>query len=186
MTSPPLTLSLSLRHPIQTIVALHASGERAWRPWAGLTAIAIGGSLLYGASLSAAFPDHDPVRGGLWIALSAGAGWFVLGPGLLLWTRLPVATVAHACMVAMAFGEAWLTLGALANLAGPGWLDPLAANAALFVVANLTMAALLSAQLRAVGVPVLRTLLAWFLLLDGAGAVFFIVLADWLAPAAAP
>jgi hypothetical protein len=68
--------------------------------WAGLVGIAVGGSAVYGASLSLRFPRWRPDNGALWLALSAGLGWCVFGPTLVLVTRRNALTCAHACLVA--------------------------------------------------------------------------------------
>jgi hypothetical protein len=146
--------------------------------WAGLVGIAAGGSAIYGASLSLRFPGWRPDKGALWLALSAGLGWCVFGPSLLLVTRRNAFACAHACLVTMAYGEAVLLSGAAANLLQSrlppaAQIDPLRFNLATVGFSNVLMAAVLALQLRELGVPVATTLLLWMLALNGSGALFF-------------
>lgn len=146
--------------------------------WAGLVSIAVGGSAIYGASLSLRFPRWRPTSGALWLALSAGLGWCVFGPALVLATRRNAFTCAHACLVTMAYGEAVLVSGAAANLlqthtALRDQVDPLRFNQATVGLSNVVMATVLALQLRELGVPVAKTLLLWMAALNGSGALFF-------------
>lgn len=146
--------------------------------WASLVSIAVGGSAIYGASLSLRFPGWRPTSGALWLALSAGLGWCVFGPTLVLVTRRNPCTCAHACLVTMAYGEAVLVSGALANLvqthAPPhNQLDPTHFNLATVGVSNVVMATALALQLRELGIPPAQTLLLWIAALNGSGALFF-------------
>ena len=179
----------SLRHPRQNLRALDAAlaaGDRPPLPvWIWLTGIAVGGSCLYGASLSLALPAWRPERGALWLALSAGLGWCVFGPTLVLVSRRNAFVLAHACLVTMAYGEAVLASGAAVNvvvgvLGGPSGLP--AFNIACVAMSNVVMAGALTLQLQAVRVPVWKTLGAWVVALNGSGAVFFRVFARLLGP----
>lgn len=82
------SLVRSLRHPCRQLRAFdEMQAERVvvpYRLWAGLTAIAVGGSLVYGASLSLLFRGWRPGRSALWLALSAGGSWCIFGPVLVL------------------------------------------------------------------------------------------------------
>ena len=176
-----------LRHPRETLRAFEktspSSANVPYRTWAWLTFIAVAGSCLYGASLALALPRVNPVKGAFWLALSAGLAWCVFGPALVLLTRRNLFTLAHACLVTMAYGEAVLMAGALINLwlgfasALPGNAggDPTAPaiNIACIALSNLVMAASLARQLQVLGVPVGKTLLAWIVILNGSGALFF-------------
>ena len=178
-------LSRSIFHPAQQTRAFHEEialprGSWPWRVWVGFFAIAVGVSLLFGASLGAAMPQWDLWRGALWLTLSAGLAWFVLGPALWLFTGLPIATIAHACLVTMVWGEMALAVGAAANFSQvrfgaleSGVVHPAAPSIAAVAASNILMAAVLSLQLRRLGEPVWKTLLIWLLALDGSGAAFF-------------
>jgi hypothetical protein len=112
------------------------------------------------------------------MALSAGLSWGVFGPVLILLTRRHAFVLAHACLVTMAYGEAVLVSGAgvnalLASTGGPPGLDPAVLNLLIVAMANATMAAALAAQLQAIGVPVWKSVLAWMVVLNGSGALFF-------------
>ncbi len=172
----------SLRHPCQQLQAFdEMQSGRIFIPyglWANLTAIAVGGSLVYGASLSLLFRRWRPGRSALWLALSAGGGWYIFGPLLVLLTRHRVQTCAQACLTTMAYGEAVLVGGAGINvwlrLKGSFQEAVLARwNVALVGLSNLVMATALTRQLRALGVPTWKTLLSWMVVLNGSGALLF-------------
>lgn len=179
---PQLTLWSALRHPrthMRQFAATPPVPHMLPTPtWAGLVGIAVGGSALYGASLSLRFPRWRPTSGALWLALSAGLGWGVFGPTLVLVTQRNAFTCAHACLVTMAYGEAVLLTGAVANLlhATPllqNQTDALRFNLATVGLSNGVMVAVLAVQLRELGVPVWYTLLLWMVALNGSGALFF-------------
>ena len=168
------TLTRSLLHPTETLQAFARAPHWPLRRWAGLTAIAVGGSCFYGASLARVLPWH-PGGAALWLALSSGLGWCVLGPVLIAVTRQDPRVLAQACLVTMAYGEGVLGTGGLINLLvrlpHPGLV-----NAGVVAASNVLMALALAGQLRAVGVPPLKTLLCWMLALNGSGAGFFFLL----------
>jgi hypothetical protein len=161
-----------------TALSAHSLVVRRMIPaWSVFFLIAIFGSLLYGASMSLVFPGLALGAGALLILLSAGLGWFVFGPLLLLVSKRPPLLCAHACMVTMVYGEAVLALGALGNLLlwASGLTLYLATpwNSLALLTGNLTMAVVLASQLRVLGVPLRRTLLVWVLGLNGSGTLFF-------------
>ena len=175
-----VTFAACLLRPRAAMTALSQRGlvPREMMPvWALFFLIAVLGSLLFGASMSLVFPGLELGAGALLILLSAGLGWFVFGPLLLLVSRKPALLCAHACMVTMAYGEAVLALGALGNLLlwAAGLTASLATlwNSLALLAGNLTMAAVLASQLRVLGVPLRSTLLLWVLGLNGSGAFFF-------------
>jgi len=176
------TLSSALRHPRTQMRRFAAEPPTLSTlpvpTWVGLVGIAVGGSAVYGASLSRRFPRWRPTGGALWLALSAGLGWCVFGPTLLLVTRRNALTCAHACLVTMTYGEAVLVSGALANLLQAhaprrNQVDPLRFNLATVGLSNVVMATVLALQLRELGVPARTTLLLWMVVLNGSGALFF-------------
>ena len=171
-----------LRHPRRQLAAFDATrptvNNLPYATWCLLTAIAVLGSFLYGASLSLVLPQWRPGTGALWLALSAGLAWCVFGPVLVVVARRPAFTCAHACLVTMAYGEAVLVAGAALNLTlSVANLDtvvpPGPFNLAWVGLSNIVMATVLALQLRAVGVPIWKTLLTWMLILTGSGAIFF-------------
>ncbi|MBS1767152.1 MAG: hypothetical protein JST05_07105 [Acidobacteria bacterium] len=165
------TLIASLRHPRRTLKAFATAPFWPVATWSALAAIAVVGSGFYGASLARVLP-WDPRGSALWLALSSGLGWCVLGPALIFATRQRPKALAQACLVTMAYGEAVLCIGALLNLfvhaEHPGLL-----NAGAIALSNALMAFALASQLRALGVPLWKTLACWMLALNGSGALFF-------------
>ena len=176
------SLRCSLRHPRQQLAAFDATTPTLSRlpylTWGFLTAIAVIGSCIYGASLSLVFPQWRPTAGALWLALSAGLGWCVFGPALVVATRRNAFTLAHACLVTMAYGEAVLVLGAALNLllrvtSLMALVPPGPFNLAWVAFSNVVMATVLTLQLHVIHVPRWKTLLTWMVALNGSGAVFF-------------
>jgi hypothetical protein len=175
-------VGLGLRVQITQVEEEVREGRR-WplRAAIGFGAIAVLGSLLYGASLALVLPKFDLVRGGLWIALSAGGAWIVFGPILHLVTGLHLKVLAYACLFTMAVGELVLTIGAALNLLafliwGPQFSGGIGLNVAVVGISNIVMAAVLTEQLRALGVPPTRSLATWMLVLNGVGAGLFFLL----------
>ena len=151
--------------------------------WSLLLAVAVGGSMLYGASLGLVLPGWRLGGAALWLTLSAGLAWCVLIPALWFVTRISFHRCLDACLVTMAGGEVVLASGALAN--AMLWWQDLTANAApinalVVAVSNIAMAVMLAFQMRRVGIGVARALVLWMLALDGSGAVFFAALYRWL------
>ena len=176
------SLRRSLRHPCQQLQAFdEMQSSRAsipYRLWASLAAIAVGGSLVYGASLSLLFRTWRPGRSALWLALSAGGGWCIFEPLLVLLSRRRAQTCAQACLTTMAYGEVVLVSGAGINV----WLHLKGSfkeavlarwNFALIGLSNLVMATALTRQLRTLGVPAWKTLFSWMVVLNGSGAILF-------------
>src|SRR5436190_22181626 len=83
--------------------------------WAVLVAFAVGGSLLYGASLSLILPGWSAGAAAMWLALSAGLAWCVFVPALYSFTALRWRECCDASLMTMAFGEVILVSGALVN-----------------------------------------------------------------------
>lgn len=131
-------------------------------PWLGLAAIAISGTILYGASIR----ELSPVQ----LLAATGLSWCLFGPALVLVTGLRISTCAHACLVTMAYGIGVLAVGAGFNfLLRPGPLF----NAAWVLLSNAIMALALVRQLGTVGVRAWKTLAVWLIVLDGSGLAFF-------------
>lgn len=204
------TLWASLRHPRAQIRAFAAlQGETGASPlgtgasplgtaagharrryvphrlWVALGAIALGGSLLFGAALGTSSPAWRAGRGAAWLALSAGLSWLLFGPLLVLVTRRGVLTCAHACLVTMAYGEMVLVPGAALLWLRASWpglvsLSPAVWSAGLVGVSNVAMAAVFAAQMSALRVPLWRSLACWLVALDGSGALLFALFARLL------
>jgi hypothetical protein len=146
-----------------------------WTQRAGCAALAVGGSLVYGASLGGAIRGWSPAGAARWLTYSAGAGWCVLGPALIAGTRLPVMTLADACLVAMARGEAVLLAAAAVNAlvwgrsgnVSSGLAAPF--NAGAVGVSNVLMGRYIVTQLAGAGASPRRVLALWLLALNGTG-----------------
>src|SRR5260221_12921438 len=99
------SLRLCLRSPRRQLQAFDQAQAAQTRVpstlWSKLTVIAVGGSLLYGASLSLLFRKWRPGRSALWLALSAGGGWCLFGPFLVLLSSCRALTCAQACLTTM-------------------------------------------------------------------------------------
>ncbi|HEX5323448.1 MAG TPA: hypothetical protein VFW40_06660 [Capsulimonadaceae bacterium] len=143
-----------------------------------LLGLAIGGSLLYGASLSLVFPHQAAVGASLWLALSAGLSWCIFLPALVIVAKRPIPACVAICLVTMAVGEAFLVAGALGNLllAYVPVVSPITFNCSCVGLANATMAVAMTRQMAVLRVPAWKTLLLWLVVLDGAGALFFYLL----------
>ena len=163
------TLWRTLRQPRMQLYAFEAREslrrEIALGTWGWLAAIAVAGTLLYGATL--------PRVSALQLLAATGLSWCLFGPALVLVTRLRISTCAHACLVTMAYGIGVLAVGAgINNLLRPGPLF----NAAWVGLSNAIMAATLVRQLSTVGVRWWRTLATWLVALDGSGLALFWIL----------
>jgi hypothetical protein len=174
----------NLRHPSQQLQAFDAMQAQhpsiPYRLWSVFIAIAVGGSLVYGASLNLLFRSIRPGRSALWFALSAGGGWCFFGPFLVLLSRRRARTCAHACLTTMTYGEAVLVNGAGINLLFSfkgGFKKAFLArwNFALVGLSNLVMVTVLTSQMRTLGVPAWKTLFSWFAVLNGSGALLFVL-----------
>lgn len=165
------TIIESLRHPRLSLRAFADAPSWPVAHWSALTAIAILGSCLYGASLARVLP-WNPRGSALWLALSSGLGWCVLGPVLILATRQRPRVLAQACLVTMAYGEGVLFIGGMLNLFVPLG-HPGVVNASVVAASNVVMALTLAAQLWALEVSPLKTIACWMLALNGSGALFF-------------
>jgi len=154
-----------------------------WLRWTMLVLVAVAGSLLYGASLSAVLADWNAVASALWLALSAGLAWCVFIPALAWAVKLRLVPCVDACLVTMAVGEIILTCGAVVNVLL--WWSGVVADAAMInalivAVSNVVMVTALARLLRPRGVAAARVVAVWMLALNGSGAVFFIGLYCWL------
>jgi hypothetical protein len=148
-----------------------------------LLAVAVGGSAIYGASVSLVLPQWSNLGGAIWLTLSAGLAWCVFIPALWFATRLPVWRCIEASLTTMAAGEVVLVSGALANaiLWHQGMIaHAVAINFAIVGISNATMATVLVSELRDWRISPSRTLALWMFVLNGSGAVFFAALYPWL------
>ena len=149
------------------------------RWWALLLAVAVGGSCVYGGSLSLVLVKWNAGAAAAWLAVSAGLAWCVFIPSLSWLTRLPLGVCFHVCLIAMGGGEVVLTSGALVNVLlrlQHATEHAVAINAGIVAVSNVVMVVLLAVELHRRGVPMGRTFAAWMLILNGSGALLFAAL----------
>ncbi|MEZ5301164.1 MAG: hypothetical protein R3F11_11000 [Verrucomicrobiales bacterium] len=173
----------SFFHPVRYLLALRDRGAAlAAAPrgiWLLFAAIAVAGSILFGASAAWVIPAlGSPLASGVKLMAAAGIGWIVLGPLLLVWSRLPAVLCAHACLLAMVYGEAILEIAVLANFVAWRFAPPAvgvatAWNAFVVGASNALMAWAMVAQLKALGFPPRRMLALWFGVLNPVGAAAF-------------
>lgn len=147
------------------------------RARAGLSALAFLGTAAYAASF---FPLGDTVRLAriaTAIGISAGVSWLILGIVIATMERRKSGRLAlwfDTCLVAMAWGEAFLLFAAAFNftislrpdrLPSVEFFGPF--HAALLLGADCTMAAVFARRAARFGVPVRRSLVLWILVLNG-------------------
>jgi hypothetical protein len=77
----------TILHDLASLTALEHHALPLKR-WSALIAVAIGGSLLFGTSLSWVLPGWDADRAAAWLAFSAGLAWCVFVPALYMFTEL--------------------------------------------------------------------------------------------------
>lgn len=160
------TLWRCLRHPRMTLYAFDGREvvrrDVARAAWGWLAAIAVLGTLLYGSAL----PRNSTLR----LLASTGLAWGLFGPALVLLTGRSVRTCAHACLVTMAYGIAVLAAGAgIAHALHPG----IPFHVGWVALSNVVMGAAIVRQFSTLDVRPWRTLLAWVVVLDGAGLALF-------------
>jgi len=157
-----------------------------WAVWGIGAAAAVLGSLFYGGTLGLVLPVPQLTAGALWLTLSSGLSWPIFGLALILCTKQSPLLCAQACLVTMLHGELVLALGGLLNILAwtlppADFLGPVVLrNALVVLVSNLVMAASLTWQMQRLGVPPVRVLLPWFLVLDGVGALLFLIFGNLL------
>jgi hypothetical protein len=158
----------------QSILDPLTAGRR-FRHWALLIAIAFAGSAFYGASLAYALGETGLSGGAAWLVVAAGLSWCIFAPMLIAVTGRKPLACAYECLVTMAYGEAVLAAGTVVNFASHALAAFPAAsfNWAWIALSNVVMAWVLMTRFRSAGVPWWKTLAAWIVGLDGAGAVLF-------------
>lgn len=169
-------------HPLRAMTAVTERG-RALRDaprgvWLFCTLVAVIGSLIYGASLQLVLPAGGAWTAALALTVSAAAGWLLFGPVLCALSRKPVMHIAHACLIAMIYGEGVLELGVLTNFlmfqfGPPAAATSITVNVIIVAAANIVMLIALTAQLKVIRVPRLPVTLLWLLILNGGGIAVF-------------
>lgn len=147
--------------------------------WAVLVTFAVGGSLLYGASLAWVLPGWDAGSTAVWLALSAAFAGCVFIPALFAFTELRWRECCDASLLTMAFGAVMLASGALVNALlrlHAVTVHAVSINCLIVAFSSIVVAAALARLLRKPGVPVSRTLTLWMFVFNGCGASFFFAL----------
>jgi hypothetical protein len=173
-----MRLLTALIHPRRTLCECEAQESWPLQVWVPLALLAIGGSILFGASMAPHMNWSFWGSAG-WLTLGAGSGWLLLGPTLRGVTALPWRVLAHACLVTMAYGELVLLSGAAVFRGWPP-AHPMGAHFLLIGLSNVVMGTALVVQLKALGIPRWRTALCWCGVLNGGGALSFYLLRTWL------
>lgn len=171
----------------QVLYASPSGPEQTARPvgaWVVFGALAVTGSIIYGASVARVVPGWTMGRGGLWMLLSAALSWAILGYALMRLTRTPLSFCIHVCLVTLVYGVAILQLGALLNwaLVERGFFDtfdPVRYNIMVVGVSNIVMALVLAEQMAVADIGFLRSVVIWVLFLNGSGAVSFWAFHYW-------
>ena len=108
------------------------------------------------------------------LTVPTASSWCVFGPILIWLTRLNPFTCAYACLITMAYGEIILLAGSVINLVVGAHKPDMTTSTNLFnfneiliIISDAVMALLLAGQLRALGVPIWKTLSAWVVVLNG-------------------
>ena len=131
-----------------------------------LTAVAVGGSILFGAATGSA----------ALLTLSTGSAWIVFGLLLYFMTRKPILDLADACLTTMAYGEAVLVSGAALTWMSIrfGIVDPspMWLYLAIVAAADAVMATALTIRLSEMRVPRQVSLGLWIVGLNGSWFIF--------------
>ena len=145
-----------------------------------LTLVAVGGSMIFGQAAGAVLPSVSMSKGAVLLTLSTGCSWLVFGG--LLWgiTKKPVLSLAEACLVTMAYGEAVLVSGAVLDWLfikpNLSHLSAAPINAAIILIADCFMATIFACRLKRIGVSPKISLGLWILGLNGSWAIFLFLL----------
>jgi len=139
-------------------------------------AIAVGGTLIYGYSLSRLI--ELPIPAGLALALTivTGVSWVMFGVGMRLGSGLSWWRCADHCLLAMVIGEAVLMTAASVNGIFSFWLRDHALftgylNLGFVLISDVAMGACLASAFGRDGVRRRKTWLLWLLVLNGAAAL---------------
>lgn len=168
----------ALLHPVQALSNYEHQSGGWWALWSKLSLIAIGGSLIYGASIAMVSDGWQLGRGALWLTLSAGLSWIIFMP-ILAWSlKLRLGAILQACLITMAYGEMVLVGGAMINLIIKYLyydVDVLVVNLTIIGISNLVMMTALAKQLKVLNISWQHTIKLWLLVLNGSGAIFFMI-----------
>jgi hypothetical protein len=145
-----------------------------------LAALAVGGSLIFGAAAGAVLPDHASRRPAILLTISTGCSWVLLGGLLLLVTRKAPLDLAEVCLVAMGYGEGVLLAGALVDRVLPIQGLAVPVNVGIVLISNIVMAIVFVRGLGRLGVALGVSVLLWVLGLNGSWPIFLAVAARLL------
>ena len=145
-----------------------------------LSAIAVGGSLVFGAAAGSVLRHDVGLNTALLLTLSTGCSWVLLCGLLVTITRKPILDLAEVCLIAMGFGEVVLLVGALADVAMPVHNVALPVNFGIVLTSNVVMAIVFARGLQKIGVSLKLSLALWILGLNGSWPIFLFILAKFL------
>jgi hypothetical protein len=145
--------------------------------FAGLAAVAVIGSLVFGAAAGLAIPHRVGQSTALLLTLSTGCSWLLLGAFLVAITRKDIFDLAEACLTAMAYGEAVLVSGAVLDVMAYRSFDPVALNIGIVLASNVVMATVFCRRLRKLEVSLKVSLSLWLFGLNGSWPIFFLLIA---------
>ncbi|PWU00548.1 MAG: hypothetical protein C5B53_03890 [Candidatus Melainabacteria bacterium] len=173
----------SLLRPKEQLVNFNAQAATTktipYGLWICLALLAVIGTTTYGASLGYVYSSRflNPLVL-LWVTAvltgPAGISWLIFGLVLTWFTRLNPLTGCYVCLITMAYGGMILMLASLVNLvmgmSRPAMTvaeDICGFNEIFLIILDVLMAWFFTAQMRALGKPIWKTLTAWVIVLNG-------------------
>jgi hypothetical protein len=153
---------------------------------AALIALAFLGTAVYAGSFAALSAEQRPewlLPLAIGVALASGVSWPLLGMALLRLSpdRATLMRWFDACLMTIAFGEAWLLTAAAWNIVAaqinPARSALLAAHLALLLGADITMCAIFAKHARAIGMSTRRAVTIWVFVMNGVFAALLLALA---------
>jgi hypothetical protein len=151
-----------------------------------LIALAFLGTAVYAGSFAALSTDQRPawlLPLAIGVAIASGVSWPLLGIVLLRLSpdRATLMRWFDACLVTIAFGEAWLLSAAAWNIIAvqvePAQGLLLATHLALLLAADITMCAIFARRARAIGMPTRQAITIWVFVMNGVFAALLLALA---------
>lgn len=146
--------------------------------WIGYLILAIGGSALYGASLSLHFEHWSFDLGAYWVIISASCSWILLfGTTYLIgYKKISLRWLIQISLETVVYGVTVLIAASLVNLIAKGLHFPsllmVTPNILLVLFSNILMADHYIREMKTQHFSPPLSLLLWLTLLDGFGIFF--------------